>query len=181
MKKAAILTVTAFAVLAFMGFPCQAEPNVIYGCYSKETGILRIVSGSGDCLSSVESPISWNQTGPQGPAGPAGPSGVLDISKIYYKVCSKTETCACDHPEDILIAGGADCPNWPWEPGDVAHDPVLAYSGPVHNSTSGAWSWVANCRLLVTRNLARPDAPFYITAGVHPTLPSTIRLICARP
>jgi hypothetical protein len=181
MKKVAILTVTTLAVLVFTEFPCHAEQNVIYGCYSKETGILRIVGGPGDCLSSIESPISWNQTGPQGPAGPAGPSGVLDISKIYYKQCTNIDTCACDHPEDILIAGGADCPNWPWEPGDVAHDPVLAYSLPVHNPTSGAWSWVANCRLLVTRNLARPDAPFYITAGVHPTLPSTIRLICARP
>jgi hypothetical protein len=180
MKNVAILTVTTLALVIFMGFPCQAEQNVIHGCYSKDTGVLRIVSGPGDC-SGVESPISWNQTGPQGPPGPAGPSAGLDVSKIYYKQCTNTDICACDRPEDILISGGADCPNWPWEPGDVAHDPVLAYSGPVQNPTSGAWSWVASCRLLVTRNLARPDAPLYITAAVNRTLPSTIRLICARP
>ena len=57
-----------------MATPCFAADNTIYGCVRGFTGILRIVSPPGHCLPG-ESPISWNQTGPQGPQGQQGPKG----------------------------------------------------------------------------------------------------------
>jgi len=56
-----------------MATPCFAD-NVIHGCVSRLFGILRIVSSPGQCLNG-ETPISWNQTGPQGPQGPKGDTG----------------------------------------------------------------------------------------------------------
>jgi hypothetical protein len=53
--------------------PCFAD-TVIHGCVRGLTGILRIVGPSGQCLPG-ETPISWNQTGPQGPQGQQGPKG----------------------------------------------------------------------------------------------------------
>ena len=46
----------------------------IKGCTAKNTGILRIITGSAKCKKN-EKAISWNATGPQGPAGPAGATG----------------------------------------------------------------------------------------------------------
>ncbi len=60
----------------------QANDNVIYGCYKKNNGQLRIVQASSQCQPS-ENPISWNKfgsSGPQGPAGPAGPQGPPGLS-----------------------------------------------------------------------------------------------------
>ena len=54
-----------------------ANGKMIYGCYKKVNGQLRIVNHPGRCLPS-EVPLSWNQTGspgPQGPAGSRGPAG----------------------------------------------------------------------------------------------------------
>lgn len=54
--------------------------GTIHGCYSKYTGMVRVVDPAATatlaqgCIS-TELPIAWNQTGPQGPPGPSGPSG----------------------------------------------------------------------------------------------------------
>ena len=55
-----------------MATPCFAG-NLIYGCV-KNSGDLIIVSGPGQCKAN-QTPISWNQTGPEGPQGPQGPAG----------------------------------------------------------------------------------------------------------
>ena len=52
----------------------EPTDELIYGCYKKNNGQLRIVENPGQCRPS-ELPISWNQVGPQGPAGPQGPEG----------------------------------------------------------------------------------------------------------
>jgi len=52
------------AIVLMLGFllvtwlPCQADDNVIYGCYKKNNGQLRIVSDHSKCRPS-ELPISW--------------------------------------------------------------------------------------------------------------------------
>jgi len=70
--------------------PCFAD-TVIHGCVRALTGILRIVGPSGQCLPG-ETPISWNQTGPQGPqgqqgpkgdTGPAGPAGSAGVTAVF--------------------------------------------------------------------------------------------------
>lgn len=50
------------------------DPNsVIHACY-RGNGNLRLVDKS-SCVSN-ETPVSWNQTGPQGPQGVPGPQGI---------------------------------------------------------------------------------------------------------
>jgi hypothetical protein len=48
--------------------------GVINGCFQKESGSLRVVSGANKCKKS-ESAISWNQKGPKGNPGPKGDTG----------------------------------------------------------------------------------------------------------
>ena len=51
--------------------PLPSTDNVIYGCYKKANGQLRVVTGLGQCRPS-ELSIFWNVAGPQGPQGPTG-------------------------------------------------------------------------------------------------------------
>jgi hypothetical protein len=52
----------------------SASAQEIYGCVKDKNGALRIVRAPGDC-SSRETPISWNQVGPQGEPGMDGADG----------------------------------------------------------------------------------------------------------
>ena len=62
-------------VLALGFYSVGAQAQVINGCIASN-GVLRISSS----CSTKESPISWNQIGPQGPAGPMGPTGIQGIA-----------------------------------------------------------------------------------------------------
>jgi hypothetical protein len=58
--------------------------EIIYGCYKKENGQLRLVNNTDQCLPS-EMSIFWNQkgtAGPQGPEGPAGAQGLWDYKGL---------------------------------------------------------------------------------------------------
>jgi hypothetical protein len=61
----------AFLICAVI--PASAD-DVVYGCYNRKTGLLRVVEGQYDCRRS-ENPISWNQVGPPGERGPSGLAG----------------------------------------------------------------------------------------------------------
>jgi len=74
MKKQFAVFVLVIAILVVTNFPCHGADKVIYGCYGKIGGILRIVSTPTACLK-LEVPISWNQVGPQGPQGLPGAKG----------------------------------------------------------------------------------------------------------
>ena len=74
MKKSLTIFVAVFIAVIFTGITCYGADNVIYGCYKKVNGQLRIVKGSGQCRP-PEVSIFWNQVGPQGPPGPEGPQG----------------------------------------------------------------------------------------------------------
>ena len=56
--------------------------NVIYACYQKNNGQLRVVGGLGQCRPS-ELPIAWNIVGPQGPQGSEGPQGPTGVVATY--------------------------------------------------------------------------------------------------
>ncbi len=60
--------------------PGVSSDGLIYGCYKKINGQLRIVGGPGQCRPS-ELSIFWNQTGPPGPQGPPGPPPTLWITR----------------------------------------------------------------------------------------------------
>jgi collagen triple helix repeat protein len=72
--------VIAVAVLLGGSVALGAIPGAggkIDGCYTKVGGVVRVIDkAKGEaCGSKLETPLSWNQTGPSGPAGPAGPKG----------------------------------------------------------------------------------------------------------
>jgi len=67
-----ILLVVLFPLLAIKS---QAKDSAIYGCVFRFLGILRIVDNPGDCITSLETPISWSQIGQQGAPGDKGDKG----------------------------------------------------------------------------------------------------------
>lgn len=89
MKRRLVILSTCCLVLVFLmtslaiaqnakkgpsGPPGVSAEGVIFGCFKKVNGQLRVVSGPGQCLPS-ETSIFWNKVGPQGPQGPVGPQG----------------------------------------------------------------------------------------------------------
>ena len=64
------------AIVVFATIP--GADGVIYSCYHKNDGELRIIDSTEQCKTN-ETPLSFNQTGPQGPEGPAGPSGTSQV------------------------------------------------------------------------------------------------------
>jgi hypothetical protein len=68
---AAIIVTAGTAAVAYAAIP--GGDGVIHGCYSKSGGALNVVSGT-TCKSN-ETPLSWNQAGPQGPTGDQGDPG----------------------------------------------------------------------------------------------------------
>jgi Collagen triple helix repeat (20 copies) len=56
------------------------SPEVISGCYNP-SGTLRILNAAaGQTCNSNETPISWNEIGPEGPAGPQGEQGPAGVA-----------------------------------------------------------------------------------------------------
>jgi len=68
-----MISIVLLSTLVFSSLS-YTNDKIIYGCYKKNNGQLRIVTQSGGCLP-FEVPISWNQAGPAGPPGPTGPTG----------------------------------------------------------------------------------------------------------
>jgi hypothetical protein len=80
MGRLVSVLVIAVAVLLGGSVALGAIPGAggkIDGCYTKVGGIVRVIDkAKGEaCGSKLETPLSWNQTGPSGPAGAAGPKG----------------------------------------------------------------------------------------------------------
>jgi hypothetical protein len=79
-KRVTVLSASVVTLLCAGVFLIHASipaPNgVIYGCYSKNGGLRVIDNSTSQCLP-TETPLAWNQTGPQGPAGPAGTQGLI--------------------------------------------------------------------------------------------------------
>jgi len=95
MRKVILPVMLILAISIIVEIPCYGDGNPIYGCFNNKKGNLRIVSNPSACKSS-ETPISWNQIGPQGSPGPQGPDGVpsgfiiLGETPIYTSVGALT-------------------------------------------------------------------------------------------
>lgn len=70
-----------FCILAMAAAPSYGQNITIYGCITKSSGQIRIVSTATQCKSN-EASISWNQTGPQGPQGAQGIQGIQGIQGL---------------------------------------------------------------------------------------------------
>lgn len=70
-SPAALGTIAAVLVRATI----PAPSGVIYACYNKSGGSIRVIDNAVTNCSANETQLMWNVTGPMGPAGPAGPVG----------------------------------------------------------------------------------------------------------
>ena len=113
-KRHLIIALVLVLVLIAVQGVAAGGGGVIYGCYHKTNGKLRIVRSPRQCKK-TEMPIRWNKVGPEGPPGPAGkpgPQGEPGISghEIVYLQTdldsepSKTATVDC--PVGKLVLGG---------------------------------------------------------------------------
>jgi hypothetical protein len=78
-RGVAFAVVAVAAAVGGVAYAAIPDPSgVIHGCYVSGTGQLRVYdsqSPTAKKCASNETPLNWNQQGPQGPAGPAGPAG----------------------------------------------------------------------------------------------------------
>jgi len=82
------MAVLLTGVVVFASIP-PAGDGVINGCYKRSGGTLRVIDPAiAHCDSRAETPISWNQTGPQWPQGiqgvqgPVGPADIISSLAI---------------------------------------------------------------------------------------------------
>lgn len=126
---------TGGAVTASALQPADEEP--IHGCAGALTGHLRVVDSPDDCTR-LESPLSWNQQGPQGDPG---------VPRIYYRFGGEFEAADgkyahvnshCD-PGDAAISGTLDV----WTQGDngamVENTPNSALTDPPGSPVHNVW------------------------------------------
>ncbi len=115
MKKIVLIIFSMATLFIFMAtaLPCYAgkkkegleaqQPivsgDVIYGCYKKVNGQLRIVKGPDNCRPSEEL-ISWETT---------GQAGGIDLSKTEVKKCENMADCLCEN-NGWVLHGYAECP-----------------------------------------------------------------------
>ncbi len=69
----AILLLLIVVTVIYATIP--APNGVIYGCYNKSGGSLRVIDNAVTKCGSNETQLTWNQTGPQGPTGSQGLQG----------------------------------------------------------------------------------------------------------
>jgi hypothetical protein len=82
-----VILVAVGALLVVGGIAYATIPDgggVIHGCYLKGLGTLRVVdTDKGQaCLSKLETPLNWSQTGPQGQQGPTGATGATGATGV---------------------------------------------------------------------------------------------------
>jgi hypothetical protein len=86
--------------------------GVIHGCYTNRGGVLTVIDpAAGQTCSSLQTPISWNQQGPQGPQGPQGAPGpqgdpgAAGPSDAYVTAPTGSECCPQLGAEYVRVAG----------------------------------------------------------------------------
>jgi len=76
-QRVVMLSAVAVVLLGAIGYASiPSADGVIYGCYKKSGGSLRVIDKSVTICGKDETQISWNQQGSPGPQGPMGPQGL---------------------------------------------------------------------------------------------------------
>src|SRR5687767_6123232 len=75
-RRTVVVAASALVICTVIAFASVPDANgVIHGCYHKSSGVLRVIDNSSAQCNNNETPIQWNQAGPQGAPGPQGPEG----------------------------------------------------------------------------------------------------------
>jgi hypothetical protein len=78
--RSAVITAIVLLLVGGVAYASIPGPGgVINGCYVKSGGALHVIDSGATCASN-QTPLNWNQTGPQGPTGPTGPQGAAGPS-----------------------------------------------------------------------------------------------------
>jgi len=81
-RRALWLVVASVGALALAGGIAYAtipdNQGVIHGCRNNGSGILRVIDSANASCTAAETPLNWNQTGPQGVPGPSPFAGYHD-------------------------------------------------------------------------------------------------------
>ena len=76
LTRNAVAIAFTVALAGGVSYAATRQTNTVcHGCYSKETGVLRMLTHTAPRCTRNEVAISWIQTGPQGPIGPQGLPG----------------------------------------------------------------------------------------------------------
>jgi hypothetical protein len=81
--------------------------GVIYACYSKSTGTIRVLDNAVGTCKQGETQLTWNQTGPAGPVGAQGPVGNTGPRGPSDGFMA---TQGPDEFDNILVLGGQSAP-----------------------------------------------------------------------
>jgi hypothetical protein len=126
--------ITAGVVLTHATIPSSS--GVIYGCFNKSGGSIRVIDDAVTKCGSNEQQLTWNQTGPQGPIGPIGPQGPTGAAGAQGQIGPQGPV----GPSDIVASGGTTTA------GGTSSDVV------VKKLTLTQGSWLISAKVAVSRN-----------------------------
>jgi hypothetical protein len=104
---AAVVGMTAGASLATAALTTSSATSTIVACQLNGIGTIRIVTDASKCSTKLETPISWNTTGPAGPAGNTGAIGATGPTGPIGPTGADGMPCLASNPACIGPAGPA--------------------------------------------------------------------------
>jgi hypothetical protein len=185
--RPALVALVIVGALTVGGIAYATIPDgggVIHGCYLKGLGTLRVIdTGKSQTCSSFETPLAWNQTGPQGSQGPTGATGAT----------GSTGATGATGPSDVYSVDGygsqKNLPIASWV--TLATTPTLpagsyVVQGEAEAENTQSLDTDYNCDLVDSSNTeyqsSRADGPGWVTIPVQTvitlTSPDTISLQC---
>lgn len=75
-RVATLATVAALTLTGIARAGVIDDDGIVHGCYSANTGLLRVIDPADTTCRPGEVPIEWAQRGPAGPQGEPGPQGL---------------------------------------------------------------------------------------------------------
>lgn len=79
-KFIALVTIIGITLISGVAYATIPDSNgVIHSCYKNSNGTLSVIDSATQSCTSMETPLNWNQTGPQGLQGIQGEQGVTGL------------------------------------------------------------------------------------------------------
>jgi hypothetical protein len=182
LSRSFVVVALMLALAGGVSYATALQTNTVYhGCYSKKTGVLRMLTHTAPRCTRNEVAISWNQTGPQGPqgsagvqgpkgdtgqTGPQGPQGPGGVEVVWNTRPADGQGTTVNCPTGkIAIGGGAKGGKnaWIYRQGPIGSSIPDPGTFPVGSTTTGATGWEANA------------------ANTTPSDPLAVYVICATP